>query len=541
MFTKYRRATMWGIATVLAVGAASAGVAVTAAPPGTPEHARSGAVAFGNADDGRIDLPAPPSSTWYVAGAAGGLHSVLLRSDGEVVGLGYAASGQISAPALPSGVRYTAVAAGDWASYALRSDGQLVAFGDDSQGQSDVPALPSGVTYTGVAAGAAHSLALRSDGQVVAFGDDSQGQSEVPVLPSGMTYTTAAAGGDHSLALRSDGTVVAWGTNAHGESQVPALPAGAQVLSLSAGDEHSVVVTDAHDDAVDSRTSISVRRLSIFAGDRASLEVTVTATDLPPGSQPTGSVELREGGTILATATLSGGAARLVLPAALAVGSHALIASYFGSDTVHSSVSAVTTVVVVGAQAGTVTNLSLPRTAKARTAVTARVTVRSSGADVPQGTVRVLDGGKTAATGVLHGGVVSLRLPPSVTSKVAVHRLTAVYAGAGVAEASSSGKVSLRVVKAKAKVKVKGLKVRKGTRPRLTVVVTSTGKVAKGKVTVKRGSTVLARGKVAASSKVRVRLPASVTSERGKVRVKVVCSGTRTVAKKAVTVRLVVR
>jgi pimeloyl-ACP methyl ester carboxylesterase len=129
-----------------------------------------------------------------------------------------------------------AVAAGGDHSLALKSDGTVVSWGDNEYGQSTVPTGLSGVVA--VAAGGDHSLALKSDGTVVSWGDNEYGQSTVPTGLSGVV--AVAAGGDHSLALKSDGTVAAWGSNGLGESTVPAGLSG--VVAVAAGEDHDLAI-----------------------------------------------------------------------------------------------------------------------------------------------------------------------------------------------------------------------------------------------------------------------------------------------------------
>jgi alpha-tubulin suppressor-like RCC1 family protein len=137
----------------------------------------------------------------------------------------------------------TAIAAGGAHSLALRSDGTIWAWGENSRGQlgdgattnRPIPTQVSGLTnITAIAAGGAHSLAVHSDGTVWAWGFNNHGQLGegsrtnrlAPVQVAGLTnITTVAAssslfspaGSDHSLALSSDGTVWAWGFNTAGQ------------------------------------------------------------------------------------------------------------------------------------------------------------------------------------------------------------------------------------------------------------------------------------------------------------------------------------
>jgi alpha-tubulin suppressor-like RCC1 family protein len=203
-----------------------------------------------------------------VAIAAGTGHSLALRSNGTVFAWGSDAAGQLGngaavtadqpAPVQVRGVGGTgnltnviAIAAGGVHSLALRSDGTVVAWGSDVFGQlgngaavganQHMPVVVVGVgdqglltTATAIAAGANHSLALRSDGSVVAWGRDNTGQlgngsavtadQPAPVLAVGLgdqgllnAATAIAAGANHSLARKVDGTVVAWGSDANGQ------------------------------------------------------------------------------------------------------------------------------------------------------------------------------------------------------------------------------------------------------------------------------------------------------------------------------------
>jgi|GEM_PF-3534698 len=174
--------------------------------------------------------------------AAGGSHSLALKSDGTVWTWGANWSGQLGDgtyddqwfPVQVSGLSgVTAIAAGSDHSLALKSDGTVWAWGSglhlgngvnqDSTTPVQIPGLTGVVA---ISAGWTNSLALKSDGTVRAWGYNWAGQlgnnsttsSLVPVVVSSLTGITAIATGSyHSVARKSDGTLWSWGENASGE------------------------------------------------------------------------------------------------------------------------------------------------------------------------------------------------------------------------------------------------------------------------------------------------------------------------------------
>ena len=128
---------------------------------------------------------------------AGGLHSLVLKSDGTVWSFGYNYYGQLGT--------------------------------STNNGTGTANPLPVQVMSdaTAVAAGGLHSLVLKSDGTVWSFGNNffgqlgtstSVGQNANPLPVQVMSGATAvAAGSNHSLVLKSDGTVWSFGNNAYGQ------------------------------------------------------------------------------------------------------------------------------------------------------------------------------------------------------------------------------------------------------------------------------------------------------------------------------------
>merc|ERR1719183_2425345 len=107
----------------------------------------------------------------YVQAAAGGGHTVLLRSDGEVDAIGYNANGQCNVPSLPAGMHYTHVAAGDQFTVLLNNMGQPSMFGKCGNMQADFAgyAERAGIHYVKAAAGGDICVLICSDGGAIAF------------------------------------------------------------------------------------------------------------------------------------------------------------------------------------------------------------------------------------------------------------------------------------------------------------------------------------------------------------------------------------
>lgn len=210
----------------------------------------------------------PPAGLNDAVGiAAGGLHSLALRSNGKVLAWGWNVLGETNVPADLDAV--AAIAANYGYSLALRQDGTVVGWGSGPAarvppGLSSVVAVAAGYDHAvalnsdgtvvswgnapqppdplghvvAIASGRGHSLALRDDGTAVAWGDDTGAKLTIP--PGLRDVVEIAAGDHHNLALRSDGTVVAWGANDKGQATVPA--GLSNVVAIAAGSTHSLAL-----------------------------------------------------------------------------------------------------------------------------------------------------------------------------------------------------------------------------------------------------------------------------------------------------------
>jgi hypothetical protein len=193
---------------------------------------------FGNPNDAETTFTMPAEAVTVTATfavepivAAGGFHTVGLRSDGTVLAVGKNESGQCDVGDWENVIQ---VSAGYEHTVGVKCDGTAVAVGDNSYGQCGV----SGWTdITHVAAGYRHTVGLRSDGTVVAVGSDSYGQCGV----SGWTdITHVAAGYRHTVGLKSDGTVVAVGSDSYGQCGVTGWT---NIIQVAAGGYHTVGLT----------------------------------------------------------------------------------------------------------------------------------------------------------------------------------------------------------------------------------------------------------------------------------------------------------
>jgi alpha-tubulin suppressor-like RCC1 family protein len=243
--------------------------------------------------------------THVVAVAAGGSHSLAVKSDGTVWTwgdnqfgqLGDGNSGLNAQSKVPVQVKdvggsgsltgVSSVAGGGLHSLVLKSDGTVYAWGYNGTGglgngggpDSSTPVQVKGENGVGsltgatdIAAGGEHSLAIK-DGNVYAWGYNFYGQlgnggsgnsanSNVPVKVKGeggvgflTGATDVAAGAHHSLAASTSGTVWAWGRNDFGPlgngsfGGTQATPVQAIQLigttQVASGDFHSLAVSDA--------------------------------------------------------------------------------------------------------------------------------------------------------------------------------------------------------------------------------------------------------------------------------------------------------
>lgn len=206
-----------------------------------------------------------PTIADVTAIAAGGYHTVVLKSDGTVWACGQTTDGQLGIGSTTGSSKaafvqtaegitgVTAIAAGGSHTLLLTSDGYVYACGNNTYGQLGLGFDSNSSTYTftkasvsnvkAIAAGSCHSVVLRDDG-ILACGQNSYYQlgdnlqclapdgKFYQTLPISSDYTAINAGGSHTVALRKDGTVWACGNNEYGQAGIGSSGSGSRLTLL---------------------------------------------------------------------------------------------------------------------------------------------------------------------------------------------------------------------------------------------------------------------------------------------------------------------
>jgi alpha-tubulin suppressor-like RCC1 family protein len=240
---------------------------------GNNESGQLGDGTYGTAYPYATNRPERIVSGNVTAIAAGGSHSLFLKTDGSLWAMGFNQYGQLgdgtcnntNKPEQIVAGGVTAIAAGDGFSMFIKSDGSLWGMGDDGIGQlgdgnyysqTNQPEQIVAGGVKAVAAGFDHTLFLKTDGSLWAMGWNQYGQlgdgtwnrNNLPEQIVAGGVTAIAAGGAHSLFIMNDGSLWGMGRNDAGQvgddsynnlnlpeqivAGIPPLPPGYNQISI---------------------------------------------------------------------------------------------------------------------------------------------------------------------------------------------------------------------------------------------------------------------------------------------------------------------
>jgi hypothetical protein len=189
-------------------------------------------------------------------------------------------------------------------------------------------------------------------------------------------------------------------------------------------------------------TSISSANPSVFG--QGVIFSAAVAPAAPGAGSPTGTVTFQDGATSLGTSGITNGQASFTT-SSLAVGSHSVTAAYNGDGNFNGASSApVTQAVNKAASSTSVASSANPAAFAQPVTFTATVAAVAPGAGTPTGAVDFLDGGTALGTASLTGGQATFT---SSSLSIASHSITAVYAGDGNFNGSTSAPLTETMTK----------------------------------------------------------------------------------------------
>ncbi len=242
------------------------------------------------------------------------------------------------------------------------------------------------------------------------------------------TVTPSVATG--AVTFKDGSTALGTGTISSGKAtfSISTLAAGSHSITASyGGDANDNGSTSSALTQTVQKANTTITLTSSANPSAYGSSVTFTATLSP--SAATGTVTFKDGSTTLGTGTLNSGQATFSI-STLAVGSHAIKASYGGDTNYNTSTSATLTQTVE--QASAVALISSANPSAYGSSLTFTATVSPSAAT---GTVTFYDGGTALGTGTLSSGIATY-----ATSILApgAHFITAVYGGSSIYAGSTS-------------------------------------------------------------------------------------------------------
>jgi hypothetical protein len=308
--------------------------------------------------------------------------------------------------------------------------------GDSNYGGSTSAALSQVVDKAATATTVLSSVNPSHFGQTVKFTATVKAVAPGTGTPTGTVNFKNGATVLGSIALSAGEAAFSTAALAAGTHSITVV----YVASTDYATSTSAVLSQVVDEAATATTVVSSVNPSHFG---QTVKFTATVKAVAPGTgTPTGTVNFKNGATVLGSATLSGGVAAFST-AALAAGTHSITVVYVASTDYATSTSAVLSQVVDKASTKTTIASSLnPSTSGTTVTFTATVTAVAPGVGTPAGTVTFKNGTTTLGTGTLSAGKATF-----ATSTLAegTDSITAVYGGNLDFTTSTSGVVSQKV------------------------------------------------------------------------------------------------
>jgi hypothetical protein len=381
--------------------------------------------------------------------------------DGQtVLGTGPASSGVFSLTvALSPGIHsITAVCPGDANLY----PGASAALSQTVQANTTVTvSTPASRTFFGQPVTFTATVAPSTAGGTVQFLNDGAPAGSAPIVNGAATLTLPnLTAGNHTIRAVYGGDGVHLGSSSDNWLQIVNLASTQVTLASSAN--------------------------PALAGQTVTFTVTLSP------SAATGSVQFRDGATVMGTVTVTDGSASFSA-STLSAGSHAIYAMYLGDANCSSAASAILSQTVNKAAS----SVSLAADHAAITSgqsVTLTATVAPAAAS---GTVQFLDGAMLLGTAALSNGSAAFT---ATGLSAGAHSITAVYDGDANTTGSSSAAVSVTVSKAAATVTVASSANPSTVGQSVTFTATVTPPAATGSVQFLDGATPIGTGTLSGGS-----------------------------------------
>jgi MYXO-CTERM domain-containing protein len=263
------------------------------------------------------------------------------------------------------------------------------------------------------------------------------------------TVTGTGATATGTVTFSEGGTTLGTGTLAAGAAtfSTSALSAGSHaIVATYGGDSNfgtsaSTALSQVVDEAATTTALVSGSNPSIV-GASVTFSATVTAS-APGAGTPDGTVNFREGATVLGSGTLSAAGVATFSTTALTVGTHTITADYVtGASFAASTSNDVAQVVNKDGVTATIASSLNPSTFGASVTFTATVTSTGNGG-IPSGTVTFKDGATVLGTGALDAAGVATYATSALVG--GSHMITATYGGDGNHAGGSSAALAQTV------------------------------------------------------------------------------------------------